>query len=64
MDFAYQGRHPLAKLAAMGLTSNGSQGGDTWLTDTRATDHLTANMNNLQVQAPYKGTEQVSMGNG
>ena len=48
----------------MGLTSNGSQGGDTWLTNTRPTDHLTANLNNLQVQVPYKGIEQVSMGNG
>jgi hypothetical protein len=64
MDFAYQGRHPLAKLAAMASTSNGSQGGDTWLTDTRATDHLTANLTNLQTQAPYQGTEQVSVGNG
>jgi transposase InsO family protein len=64
MDFAYQGRHPPAKLAAMASTSNCSQGGDTWLTDTGATDHLTANLNNLQVPAPYKGTEQVSVGNG
>uniref|UniRef100_A0A2N9H033 CCHC-type domain-containing protein n=1 Tax=Fagus sylvatica TaxID=28930 RepID=A0A2N9H033_FAGSY len=47
MDFAYQGRHPPAKLAAMASTSNGSQGGDTWLTDTGATDHLTANLTNL-----------------
>uniref|UniRef100_A0A2N9HWR7 CCHC-type domain-containing protein n=1 Tax=Fagus sylvatica TaxID=28930 RepID=A0A2N9HWR7_FAGSY len=64
MDFAYQGRHPPAKLAAMASTSNGAQGGDTWLTDTGATDHLTANMNNLQVQTPYKGTDQVAVGNG
>uniref|UniRef100_A0A2N9FT93 Integrase catalytic domain-containing protein n=1 Tax=Fagus sylvatica TaxID=28930 RepID=A0A2N9FT93_FAGSY len=39
MDFAYQGRHPPAKLAAMASTSNCSQ-------------------------ATYKGTEQVSVGNG
>uniref|UniRef100_A0A2N9FJ89 CCHC-type domain-containing protein n=1 Tax=Fagus sylvatica TaxID=28930 RepID=A0A2N9FJ89_FAGSY len=64
MDFAYQGRHPPAKLAAMASTSNGSQGGDTWLTDTGATDHLTANLTNLQTAAPYQGTEQVSVGNG
>uniref|UniRef100_A0A2N9HV06 Reverse transcriptase Ty1/copia-type domain-containing protein n=1 Tax=Fagus sylvatica TaxID=28930 RepID=A0A2N9HV06_FAGSY len=48
MDFAYQGRHPPAKLAAMASTSNCSQGGDTWLTDTGTTYHLTANLNNLQ----------------
>ena len=64
MDFAYQGRHPPIKLAAMAATSNCSQGGDTWLTDTGATNHLTANLNNLQGPATYKGTEQVSVGNG
>jgi transposase InsO family protein len=64
MDFAYQGRHPPAKLAAMASTSNNSQGGETWLTDTGATDHLTANLNNLTVQDPYKGSDQVAVGNG
>jgi transposase InsO family protein len=64
MDFAYQGRHPPAKLAAMASISNDSQGGETWLTDTGATDHLTANLNNLTVQTPYKGSDQVAVGNG
>ena len=64
MDFAYQGRHPPAKLAAMASTSNGAQGGDTLLIDTRATDHLTANLNNLQDQTSYKGIDQVTVGNG
>ena len=64
MDFAYQGRHPPAKLGAMASTSNNSQGGETWLTDTGATDHLTANLNNLTVQDPYKGSDQVAVGNG
>uniref|UniRef100_A0A2N9F1C3 Reverse transcriptase Ty1/copia-type domain-containing protein n=1 Tax=Fagus sylvatica TaxID=28930 RepID=A0A2N9F1C3_FAGSY len=64
MDFAYQGRHPPAKLAAMASTSNASQVSETWLTDTGATDHLTANVGNLTVQAPYKGTDQVTVGNG
>uniref|UniRef100_A0A2N9IG27 Reverse transcriptase Ty1/copia-type domain-containing protein n=1 Tax=Fagus sylvatica TaxID=28930 RepID=A0A2N9IG27_FAGSY len=30
----------------------------------RATDHITANANNLSPQAPYQGQEQVSIGNG
>uniref|UniRef100_A0A2N9I8B6 CCHC-type domain-containing protein n=1 Tax=Fagus sylvatica TaxID=28930 RepID=A0A2N9I8B6_FAGSY len=64
MDFAYQGRHPPAKLAAMASISNDSQGGETWLTDTGATDHITANLNNLTVQTPYKGSDQVAVGNG
>ena len=37
---------------------------ETWLTDTGATDHITANANNLSPQAPYQGQEQVSVGNG
>ncbi len=64
MDFAYQGRHPPAKLVAMASTSNASQAGETWLTDTGATDHLTANLSNLSLQAPYKGNDQVAVGNG
>uniref|UniRef100_A0A2N9HY44 CCHC-type domain-containing protein n=1 Tax=Fagus sylvatica TaxID=28930 RepID=A0A2N9HY44_FAGSY len=64
MDFAYQGRHPPAKLAAMASTSNGAQAGESWLTDTGATDHLTANMNNLNTHTSYQGTEQVAVGNG
>uniref|UniRef100_A0A2N9GG32 Integrase catalytic domain-containing protein n=1 Tax=Fagus sylvatica TaxID=28930 RepID=A0A2N9GG32_FAGSY len=58
------GRHPLAKLAAMASTSNASQAGETWLTDTGAIDHLTANLSDLSVQAPYKGNDQVAVGNG
>ena len=64
MDFAYQGRHPPAKLAAMASTSNGTQAGESWLTDTGATNHLTANMNNLNVHTPYQGNDQVAVGNG
>jgi transposase InsO family protein len=64
MDFAYQGRHPPAKLAAMASTSNGAQAGESWLTDTGATDHLTANMTNLNTHMPYQGTDQVAVGNG
>uniref|UniRef100_A0A2N9HEG5 Retrotransposon Copia-like N-terminal domain-containing protein n=1 Tax=Fagus sylvatica TaxID=28930 RepID=A0A2N9HEG5_FAGSY len=64
MDFAYQGRHPPAKLAAMASTSNGAQAGESWLTDTGATDHLTANMTNLNTHTLYQGTDQVAVGNG
>ena len=64
MDFAYQGRHPPAKLAAMASTSNGAQAGESWLTDTGATDNLTANMTNLNTHTPYKGTDQVAVDNG
>uniref|UniRef100_A0A2N9IQM4 Integrase catalytic domain-containing protein n=1 Tax=Fagus sylvatica TaxID=28930 RepID=A0A2N9IQM4_FAGSY len=48
MDFAYQGKNPTMKLAAMASAS----------------DHITANANNLSPQVPYQGQEQVSVGNG
>jgi hypothetical protein len=66
MNFTYQGKNPTTKLAAMASTSNlhYTQNAKTWLTDTGATDHITANANNLSLQAPYQGQEQVSVGNG
>jgi hypothetical protein len=47
MDFSYQGIHPPTKLAVVASTSNSSQVGDSWLPDMGATDHLTANVNNM-----------------
>jgi hypothetical protein len=67
MDFAYQGKNPPTKLAAMANASNLNitQGiGETWLTDSGASDHITANLNNLNQPTPFKGREQVSVGNG
>jgi hypothetical protein len=67
MDFAYQGKNPPTKLAAMANASNLNitQGNhDTWLTDSGASDHITANLNNLNQPIPFKGPEQVSVGNG
>ncbi len=64
MNFAYQGKNPPTKLAAMTATNNPSQVGDMWLTDSGATDHITSNSNNLTTQAPYTGSDQVAVGNG
>uniref|UniRef100_A0A2N9IMA2 Protein kinase domain-containing protein n=1 Tax=Fagus sylvatica TaxID=28930 RepID=A0A2N9IMA2_FAGSY len=66
MNFAYQGKNPTTKLAAMASASNlhYTQNVETWLTDTGAIDHITANANNLSPQAPYQGQEQVLVGNG
>ena len=52
---------------AMASASNLSiiQGnGDTWLTNSGASDHITTNINNLNQLAPFKGPEQVFVGNG
>jgi transposase InsO family protein len=66
MDFAYQGKNPTMKLAAMASASNTqhTQSAESWLTDSGASDHITANANNLSPQVPYQGQEQVSVGNG
>uniref|UniRef100_A0A2N9EV01 Integrase catalytic domain-containing protein n=1 Tax=Fagus sylvatica TaxID=28930 RepID=A0A2N9EV01_FAGSY len=62
MDFAYQGKNPTTKLAAMASASNlqHTQNAETWLTDSGASDHITASSQNLNPQAPYQGPDQVS----
>ena len=66
MDFAYQGKNPTTKLSAMASASNlqHTQNAETWLTDSGASDHITASSHNLNPQAPYQGPDQVSVGNG
>uniref|UniRef100_A0A2N9I5K9 Reverse transcriptase Ty1/copia-type domain-containing protein n=1 Tax=Fagus sylvatica TaxID=28930 RepID=A0A2N9I5K9_FAGSY len=66
MDFAYQGKNPPTKLAAMASASNlqHTQNSETWLTDTGAFDHITANVSNLNTPTPYQGSNQVTVGNG
>uniref|UniRef100_A0A2N9J6E2 Integrase catalytic domain-containing protein n=1 Tax=Fagus sylvatica TaxID=28930 RepID=A0A2N9J6E2_FAGSY len=66
MDFAYQGKNPPTKLAAMASASNlqHTQNSETWLTDTGASDHITANASNLNTPTPYQGSDQVTVGNG
>ena len=66
MDFANQGKNPPTKLAAMANASNlhYTQNSETWLTDSGASDHITANASTLNTQTPYQGTEQVTVGNG
>uniref|UniRef100_A0A2N9IPP4 Integrase catalytic domain-containing protein n=1 Tax=Fagus sylvatica TaxID=28930 RepID=A0A2N9IPP4_FAGSY len=66
MDFAYQAKNPPTKLAAMANASNlqHTQNSETWLTDTAASDHITANVSNLNTPTPYQGSDQVTVGNG
>ena len=66
MNFAYQGKHPPSKLAAMASASNAvvTNNQDPWLADSSTSDHLTANLNNLSIQSQYKGPKQVTVGNG
>ena len=65
MNFAYQGKHPPTKLAAMASTSNAAitSNQDPWLADSGTSNHLTANLNNLSIQSQYKGPKQITVGN-
>ena len=66
MNFAYQGKNPPAKLAAVASATNAAitNNQDPWLADSSTLDHLTANLNNLATQSQYKGPKQVTVGNG
>uniref|UniRef100_A0A2N9HGM7 CCHC-type domain-containing protein n=1 Tax=Fagus sylvatica TaxID=28930 RepID=A0A2N9HGM7_FAGSY len=70
MNFAYQGRQPPAKLAAIASTnmSNAinasSSTQSSWISDTGATDHFTPDISHIPDCHEYCGNEQVTVGNG
>ena len=51
MDFAFQGKNPLTKLAVVASASNAAitNNQDPWLADSGTSNHLTANLNNLSL---------------
>ena len=56
MDYAYQGKHPPTKLAAMATASNATIAQEQpWLADSVATDHVTSSLNALSFPKPYTG---------
>ena len=64
MNYAYQGRHPLAKLAAMATAALINPNQTTWISDTGATDHFTPDLNNILDNKAYTDSQLVSVGNG
>jgi hypothetical protein len=64
MDHAFQGRHPLAQLSAIVADSNSAPANDPWYADSAANQHITANLENLSLQQPCLGSEDVVVGNG
>ena len=65
MDYAYQGKHPPTKLAAMVTSSNSMIAHEQpWLADSAATDHVTSNLNHLSFPKPYNGQDHLTVGNG
>jgi hypothetical protein len=63
MDFAFQGKHPPTKLAAMAFSSNASSS-NCWVSNTGATDHFTLDLANLQQVRDYNDNDAVTVGNG
>uniref|UniRef100_A0A2N9HKM9 Integrase catalytic domain-containing protein n=1 Tax=Fagus sylvatica TaxID=28930 RepID=A0A2N9HKM9_FAGSY len=70
MNFAYQGRQPPAKLAAIASTAMSSainapySNQSSWISDTGATDHFTPDISHIPDCHDYRGTDQVTVGNG
>ena len=65
MDYAYQGKYPPAKLAAMVTASNACITQDQpWLANSAATDHVTASLNHLSFPKPYIAQDHLTVGNG
>ena len=63
MNFAYQGRHALAKLASM-ATATGANQNPNWLTDTSAFDHITPDLSQLSLHQQPTAGETITVGNG
>lgn len=66
LNFSYIGRTPPAKLQAymVNRENSASTSQPTWILDTRATNHVTSDFNNLSISFEYNGTDRLSMGNG
>jgi hypothetical protein len=67
MNYTYQGKHPPAQLAAMAAKTNAQteqNAEQPWYADSGANNHITATLDNLAIQEPYKGDEEVAVGNG
>uniref|UniRef100_A0A2N9GJJ1 Retrovirus-related Pol polyprotein from transposon TNT 1-94-like beta-barrel domain-containing protein n=1 Tax=Fagus sylvatica TaxID=28930 RepID=A0A2N9GJJ1_FAGSY len=65
MDYAYQGKQPPSKLAAMAATSNAQHSDQTyWLSDTGATDHFTPDLSVIPDHQDYIGGDLATVGNG
>ena len=64
IDYAYQGKHPPTKLAAMATASNSCLAPDQpWLADSAATDHVSSSLNQLSFSKPYTGSDHLIVGN-
>jgi transposase InsO family protein len=64
MDYAFQGRHPPAQLAAMVAQNSVQPEDSTWYADSGANHHLTPAPDNLHLHEPYTDSDTIAVGNG
>jgi hypothetical protein len=68
MDYSYQGKNPPSQLAALVARTHpataASNEEDPWYADSGANNHVTAALDNLTLQEPFKGDDEVAVGNG
>jgi hypothetical protein len=64
MDYSYQGRHPPQQLAAMVSQSNNVFEDPQWFVDSAANTHITQDLENLNIQAPFQQHDTVAVGSG
>ncbi|KAG6649938.1 hypothetical protein CIPAW_06G008700 [Carya illinoinensis] len=61
---AIQEEEEWLELAAMVTQTNAIQEEEEWLVDSGANSHISASLENLTMQQPYEGNDQVAIGNG
>ncbi|KAA8518236.1 hypothetical protein F0562_015710 [Nyssa sinensis] len=69
LDFSYQGKHPSPQLTAMFVAYNTGYDSSLtnpnyWYTDTGATNHITADLANLNSPIEYQGDDNIIVANG
>uniref|UniRef100_A0A2N9J1Y5 Retrotransposon Copia-like N-terminal domain-containing protein n=1 Tax=Fagus sylvatica TaxID=28930 RepID=A0A2N9J1Y5_FAGSY len=62
MNHAYEGRIPTQKLTAMAATASSNIPSTTWISDSGASNHITADLTNLAIHNEYQGKDHVAVG--
>ncbi|XP_050137550.1 uncharacterized protein LOC126613960 [Malus sylvestris] len=64
-NYAYQGANPPPTLIAMTAQSQSTFNlNQAWIMDTGATHHMTGDINDLEMIAPFEGDQKITVGNG
>ncbi|KAA8548185.1 hypothetical protein F0562_004554 [Nyssa sinensis] len=62
MNHAYEGRIPTQKLTAMAAIASSNIPSTTWISDSGASNHITADLTNLAIHNEYQGKDHVAVG--